>query len=449
MASLTPASLPPPPRRLTPGNVPLSSLQLPETLPEQSGSSSKEPLDDAIKAAEREPHTWTKCPGAAFKVRKGPNYKEKRKKAPSAPALYEVFAVDVHASERKLAHIGRVVDLPADPSPPPRDAGLPSYVIINWMVPNYAPSGLLQAKRSDGPGWNLVLYCKLSDATREQLARGASIAPAANGGSSSGSNGTAAGSGSSNSASRDGSFKESSSNGGGGSGSSSYYPSIDLLRRFMHPTDGARLRGERLKCIMGLADTDKPTFGMVLKQLILRYNFKPFLSKTASFCYIGQTYYEIDIDIHTWGHAALSAFNTVKEKMAGLLPRVAVVVEADTDDEMPEQVIAGVYLTNMDPSLAPTIDAELAAYLNDEANHVKPLPRSKNSVANLQQLGGVAGLQTAMTGEVELPEHLLNDLSPSLMPDMSPHHSPREGAPGTAEAPEGAPLPDALLPEVS
>jgi hypothetical protein len=43
----------------------------------------------------------------------------------------------------------------------------------------------------------------------------------------------------------------------------------------------------------------------------------------------------------------------------------------------------------------------------------------------------------------------LNDLSPSLMPDMSPHHSPREGAPGTAEAPEGAPLPDALLPEVS
>ena len=117
-------------------------------------------------------------------MRRGPNYKEKRKKAPSAPALYEVFAVDVHASERKLAHIGRVVELPTDPSPPPRDAGLPPYVIINWMVPDYAPSGLLQAKRSDGPGWNLVLYCRLSDAIREQLAR-----RAATGGSGSSSSG--------------------------------------------------------------------------------------------------------------------------------------------------------------------------------------------------------------------------------------------------------------------
>ena len=106
----------------------------------------------------------------------------------------------------------------------------------------------------------------------------------------------------------------------------------------MDPTEGARLRGERLKCIMGLADTDSPSFGMVVKQMILRYNFKPFMSKTASFCYVGRDYLEIDIDIHTWGNAALSAFNTVKEKLPSLMPRVGVVVEAEADEEMPEQV---------------------------------------------------------------------------------------------------------------
>ena len=366
------SELPPPPTRLRPGNVPLSSLVLPETFTE-----SVHP-DEAIKQAARQPHTWTRCPGAAFNVRRGPNYKDKRKKAPSASSLYEVFAVDVHSSETKLAHIGRVAALPPDPAPPPR-ASLPPYVIINWMVPNYPPSGLIGPKRSNGPGWNLVLYCRLSDAVRSQLAHAASGDGSATGGAATSAAGRPA--------------------------------SVDLLRRFMHPVDGARLRGERLKCIMGLADTERPSFGMVLKQMILRYNFKPFLSKTASFCYVGPDYFEIDIDIHTWGHAALSAFNTVKEKMAALLPRVAVVVEADGDDEMPEQasaplnsrlppsrvarcllssapaltscplvaqVIAGVFLTNLDPARAAPINAELAAYLSDAANHTPPFARTKS-----------------------------------------------------------------------
>ena len=357
------SELPSPPTRLRPGNVPLSSLVLPETFTE-----SVHP-DEAIKQAARQPHTWTRCPGAAFNVRCGPNYKDKRKKAPSASSLYEVFAVDVHSSDTKLAHIGRVVALPPDPSPPPR-ASLPSYVIINWMVPNYAPSGLMGPKRSNGPGWNLVLYCRLSDAVRSQLAHAASGDGSATGGAATSAAGRPA--------------------------------SVDLLRRFMHPIDGDRLRGERLKCIMGLADTERPSFGMVLKQLILRYNFKPFLSKTASFCYVGPDYFEIDIDIHTWGHAALSAFNTVKEKMAALLPRVAVVVEADGDQEMPEQVsvplpsrlppsapalttcplaaqvIAGVFLTNLDPARAAPINAELAAYLSDAANSTRAFTRTRS-----------------------------------------------------------------------
>ena len=56
----------------------------------------------------------------------------------------------------------------------------------------------------------------------------------------------------------------------------------------MNPAEGGRLRGERLKCIMGLADTEKPAFNPLLKAAIAHNNFKPFLSKTASFCYVGR-----------------------------------------------------------------------------------------------------------------------------------------------------------------
>jgi len=245
-----------------------------------------------------------------------------------------VFAVDVYSSQQKLPHIGRVVALPDDA---PSVGGLPPYIIINWMVPNYAPSGMLSSsRRTNGPGWNLVQYARISETVQQQLRDSAAAAE------------------------------------------SSHSAAIQLLRRFMHPTEGEQLRAERLKCILGLADTERTSLGMVLKQMILRYNFKPFLSKTASFCYLGERYFEIDIDIHTWGHSALTAFATVKEKLSSLLLRGAVVVEADADDEMPEQVLAAIMLTQIDPrGCAVPFDTELAAYLADPNTHVPPLARKR------------------------------------------------------------------------
>ena len=175
---------------LEPGNIPLSSAAaLPAVVPATEGGPSS---DELFKRAPREPHTWTRGNGEAFNVRRGPNYREKRKKAASGPSLYDIFAVDVHSSQTKLAHIGRAAALPADPSPPPRDSGIPPYVIINWMVPNYPPSGLLAPKRSNGPGWNLVQYARLSDQVREVLQQKGSADGGGGGGSSSSGGGVTA-----------------------------------------------------------------------------------------------------------------------------------------------------------------------------------------------------------------------------------------------------------------
>ena len=147
----------------------------------------------------------------------------------------------------------------------------------------------------------------------------------------------------------------------------------------MHPSDGARLRGERLKCIMGIADTEKPAFNIVLKAAIAHNNYKPFLSKTASFCYVGEGYFEIDVDIHTWGASALNAFNTLKGSLPQMLLRGGVVVEAESDAEMPENILAAVNMTHLNVKGAPRIDAGVAAYLNDPANHVPPLERLRRN----------------------------------------------------------------------
>jgi CBS domain-containing protein len=53
-----------------------------------------------------------------------------------------------------------------------------------------------------------------------------------------------------------------------------------------------------------------------------------------------QGYFEIDVDIHTWSSATLSAFHTLVEKIPLMLLRGGVVIEADGDAEMPEQLLA-------------------------------------------------------------------------------------------------------------
>lgn len=85
------------------------------------------------------------------------------------------------------------------------------------MIPNYTPSGMMAtARRTDGPGWNFVLCCRLTADVRKAVEEGRALPPA-----------------------------------------------VDLWRRFVHPTDGLPLRQNRVKMIFGLTDTEEPGFSMV------------------------------------------------------------------------------------------------------------------------------------------------------------------------------------------
>ena len=161
-----------------------------------------------ITRAQRAPHTWTQCPGAAFHVRQGPNYAVTGKKArspvekasrawpasaaraavmgrgwpelgaargvlrrckhrptesqpagwpeggaglepvrfssqaASAAPLYEVVACDAFTSETKLSHLARVMALPDET----HCSDLPPLLIINFMIPNYTPSGTMATR---------------------------------------------------------------------------------------------------------------------------------------------------------------------------------------------------------------------------------------------------------------------------------------------------------------
>lgn len=308
----------PAPARFVPGNIPQAK--------EPDNAESGAHPDMVMCRAPRQTNTWTHCPGSAFNVRQGPNYAATGKKVASLPPLYDVVACDSFNTEQKLTHLGRVAALPDEPS----CSDVPPLLIINFMLPNYAPSSMMASqKRVDGPGWSLVLYCRLSAAVCEAVEQGRPASPA-----------------------------------------------LDLWRRFVHPTEGVSLRQNRVKMIFGICDTEEPAFSMVTKSLVNRYNYKPFLSKTAcSFFSVPGKYFEIDLDMHTWSSAALNGLNTIKARMYMALGRVGCVIESEGDEEMPEQMLCGTYLTHLTPQ-TPPFDAALTHYLVDERNYMPPLAGS-------------------------------------------------------------------------
>ena len=59
-----------------------------------------------------------------------------------------------------------------------------------------------------------------------------------------------------------------------------------------------------------------------------------------------------------------------------LLTTAGTVIEADDDQDLPEQMLAGVYLTYLDPAKCRPFDPTLTRYLNDERNLIPPLTGS-------------------------------------------------------------------------
>merc|ERR1712113_32071 len=88
-------------------------------------------------------------------------------------------------------------------------------------------------------------------------------------------------------------------------------------------------------------------------------------------------YFEINVDVHLWGATPLNALGTIKSRISKAILRCGVVIEADGDEEMPEQILAAGIMSYLDPFQAPEFPPDLAAFLLDERNHKERLPVSR------------------------------------------------------------------------
>eukprot|EP01012_Entosiphon_sulcatum_P042860 TRINITY_DN5699_c0_g1_i1.p1 TRINITY_DN5699_c0_g1~~TRINITY_DN5699_c0_g1_i1.p1 ORF type:complete len:989 (+),score=145.13 TRINITY_DN5699_c0_g1_i1:70-3036(+) len=239
---------------------------------------------------------WGRADGKQFRVRIGPNYAKNKQKALSADSLLEILAVDLYSSEQKIEHICSEVELP--PAPPGT-----YFFVVNCQLPSYPVNNALWGdKRSDGPGQSLVLYMGIRPETMEEAAT-------ATGGH------------------------------------------LQLLHRFLNANkeNDPNQIYDRFKVIAKVINVQELTFlGRPERRLVDSYNAQPVLTRPQHRVYHTARYTEIDVDVHTFGFIARKGLSSLGPRVKDMVMDVAVVIEAHTDEELPERILGAIRMNKLD-----------------------------------------------------------------------------------------------------
>jgi len=328
--------------------------------------------------------TWCNTDGTTFDTRVGPGYSSNKRKEPSKQCIYECVAIDLFSTDAKISHVARLMELPGDKlDDSGNDGYLPRTFVVNCQIPNYAcENAIWGVCAGDGVGYSLVFYFCLSAYGREVVARRGRLISAADSedsdlyGTLDGSShstprhskpGSRRGSNSGNSQAAAAAAAAASA---GSSSSATPSPpyekdnpacftshaepsdaAVRLLHNFTLSEEGSELR-QRFKAMTRLVNLDSAGLGGATKRIVTMYNGTPFLIRTCSVFWRGDTYFEVDVDVHRFSYAARVGLNGVKERIKDVVFDFGFVIEGHSDFELPENMLGAVRLSKLDLSLA-------------------------------------------------------------------------------------------------
>jgi hypothetical protein len=112
-----------------------------------------------------------------------------------------------------------------------------------------------------------------------------------------------------------------------------------LLRRFLDAGGDTSLT-DRFKVIAQVTNQDECGISGMAKKLLVSHNATPVLTRPQHRIYhFGDGSTEIDVDIHTFSYIARRGIHLLLDKTTRLVIDVAFVLQGETEDELPEQVL--------------------------------------------------------------------------------------------------------------
>ena len=248
-------------------------------------------------------HAWAPIAWESIKLRVGPDYKRKKKKAPTAAPLLPCVGVELLRAEQKVYSDGHVdaACLPpevaaaaAEPTPPHRPSAatpppLPRFLVVNVHVPSYG------GPEPDGPNLRIAFVLAVPPDLRSEPTSAARLLCDFLDGSASG------------------------------------------------HTDPAGAFYDRFKVIVRSVNVDVP-YSFFLRKMVEWFNGKPMLWRFFGVwgsCKRRGAATFVDLDFCTGGRLKNSAFAEGIQHGSNLTFDISWTLEARSDEEMPECLIGG------------------------------------------------------------------------------------------------------------
>eukprot|EP00911_Craspedida_sp_UC1_P002387 UC1_evm1s1784 len=256
-----------------------------------------------------------------YRVRIGPDYARNKRKAPSAPPLFQPVCLDIFsAPDSKPVGVMERIQLPALT---PADAevvhGVPPYFVVNALLPDYeAPNPIWGNGTGDGPGFAMVLLFLRTPETVRQLRDLDNATPAVR-------------------------------------------LLVDYMARYTQDKD-METRPKIIGSILNLDEVDLPS---LVKGVARRFDMKPALTRPEHYMYKNEAVFELDIDIHLFNYVLRSSWARMRSQTQTYAVALGIVIEGRANHELPETMLGTCCLNRPQLVGAPRLDLSDIAVPND------------------------------------------------------------------------------------